>query len=371
MDNHQKYELLVQRYLDNTATQEELELFFHLLREGKLDDHLDKISSAPQHATPVFPLKSAPAAGRPTYSLVRYSVAASLILFISAGIYLVLRKTGTTPSQDATAKNITTPVAVPGTKKATLLLSDGRTIALDKADQTIRDGNTEIVAKDNSLVYQANAQAGNSYNTITTPKGGEYQLTLPDGSVVWLNAESSLRYPVAFTGAERIVELKGEAYFEVAKNAAQPFIVQSKQAAVKVLGTHFNVMAYDDENYMKTSLEEGSVLVMKNGQQQVLKPGEGATIADGGNSIAVASADLTHDLAWKNGQFYFNKTELTTIMKQIARWYDLEIRYSGTVPQQRFVGRISRNTNLSDVLDLLRLSEVKFSMTGKTLIVEQ
>jgi transmembrane sensor len=196
-------------------------------------------------------------------------------------------------------------------------------------------------------------------------------VTLPDGTKVWLNAETSLRYPTTFTGAERNVELTGEAYFEVAKNAKQPFIVRSGDAAVRVLGTHFNIMAYGDEPTLKTTLTEGSVAMSKNGEEVILKPGQGGTVSAGSNQISVAAADVDQDLAWKNGQFYFNKTELTAIMKQLARWYNLEIRYAGKVPKKRFVGKISRYTNLSDVLEVLRLSGVKFSMTGKTLVVEE
>lgn len=370
MENSQLYQTLVKRYLDNTASQEELDLFFHLLQEGKLDTYLEEMSHAAQSSAPVVQLEIETKKLRRSFGFLRYAIAASLILAISTATYLFNQNKSATSPQALVRTNLQ-PQAAPGSKKAILLLSDGRKILLDESEQTIHDANANIISEDNRLVYQSNPSTQIAYNTITTPKGGEYKLSLPDGSQVWLNAESSLRYPTAFSGAERVVELTGEAYFEVAKNREQPFIVHSKEAEVKVLGTHFNVMAYDDENYMKTTLEEGAVLLKKNGKEVMLKPGEGGTIVKGSGTIAVAKTDINQDLAWKNGNFYFQKTELAAIMKQIARWYDLEIRYAGAVPKKRFVGKISRNTNLSDVLDVLRLSDVRFSMTGKTLIVEE
>jgi transmembrane sensor len=363
MQDPQLYKKLVQRYLNNTATAEELELFFHLLQQGALDGLLEEASlkDAGQPATPVVPM--AGNIQRRSRAFIRYVVAASLVLALAtlASLYLT-RNAG---AEKPVAQVTTAPQAEPGTKKATLVLSNGTSVALGANNQTIRDGQTAISAQNNNLVYEA------ATNTIATPKGGEYQVTLPDGTKVWLNAETSLRYPTIFTGPERTVDLTGEAYFEVAKNAAQPFIVRSGQATVKVLGTHFNIMAYKDEPFTKTTLAEGSVAMAGNGAQVILKPGQGGIISDGSNSVSVAAADVDLDLAWKNGQFYFNKTELSAIMKQLARWYDLEIRYAGQIPAKRFVGKISRYTNLSEVLDVLRLSGVKFSMTNKTLIVEE
>lgn len=370
MQDPQLYKKLVQRYLDNTATAEELELFFRLLQQGQLDGLLEEaaLNNARQPATPVVAMTGNKRRRRGSFT--RYVVAASVVLAVATlATFYLTRNAG---AEKPVARLTTTPQAAPGTKKATLLLSNGTSVALGANNQTIRDGQTAISAQDNNLVYEA---ASNTiavvYNTIATPKGGEYKVTLPDGTKVWLNAETSLRYPTTFTGPERTVELTGEAYFEVAKNAAQPFIVRSGQATVRVLGTHFNMMAYKDEPFTKTTLAEGSVAMSGNGEQMILKPGQGGIVSNGSNSVSVAAADVDLDLAWKNGQFYFNKTELSAIMKQLARWYDLDIRYAGQVPAKRFVGKISRYTNLSEVLDVLRLSGVKFSMTNKTLIVEE
>jgi transmembrane sensor len=354
MGDQRLHKQLVQRYLDGKATKEELELFFHLLKQGKLDDLLQETNPR-----------------RRTYPLLRYAAAASLVLAVIT--LLTVYMTGRNVEKNQPAQVNTTPQAAPGTNKATLFLSNGQSVQLGQNDQTIQDGGADIKANNNALVYETpeTQPLAVVYNTVATPKGGEYQVTLPDGTKVWLNAETSIKYPTAFNGPERSVELTGEAYFEVAKNARQPFVVRSGETAIRVLGTHFNIMAYHDETFLKTTLTEGSVAMSKNGNEVLLKPGEGGIAPIGTNKIQVAATDASQDLAWKNGQFYFNRTDLTAIMKQLARWYDLEIRYAGKVPDKRFVGKISRYTNLSDVLDVLRLSGLKFSMTGKTLIVEE
>lgn len=370
MDDRQLYTQLVQRYLTNTATKEELDLFFHLLEQGKLDAYLQEAPLDVNKATPVSPMAAEEKKLARSYKMLRYVVAASLLLAVLTGFLLYQGDKPVSEKQIAQSATLL-PQAAPGTKKAILTLSNGQSIQLGSASQNIIDGGAAITTDNNAVVYKPKEVTAVVYNTVATPKGGEYQVTLPDGTTVWLNAETSLRYPTSFTGSERRVELKGEAYFEVAKNAAQPFIVQSGDATIKVLGTHFNIMAYGDEPVLKTTLAEGSVALAKSGNQKILKPGQGGSIANGSDEILVASTDVEQDLAWKNGNFYFQKTELSTIMKQLARWYDLEIRYAGAVPKKRFVGKISRYTNLSDVLDVLRLSDIKFSMTGKTLTVEE
>jgi len=369
MEDRQLYQQLVQRYLTNKATKEELDLFFHLLEQGKLDAYLQEAPLVENDVAPVLPIAVKEKKLAKSYVFLRYAVAASLML---ATLTVILLMTKNNPTeQQPVAQTTTAPQAAPGTKKAVLTLSSGQSIQLGGSSQNITDRGANIITNNNAVMYEAKETEAIVYNTIATPKGGEYQVTLPDGTKVWLNAESSLRYPTSFTGSERRVELNGEAYFEVAKNLKQPFVVRSGEAAVKVLGTHFNIMAYQDEPIFKTTLAEGSVALSKNGRQEILKPGQGGIITSGTNDIIVASTDVEQDLAWKNGNFYFQKTELSTIMKQLARWYDLEIRYAGAVPRKRFVGKISRYTNLSDVLDVLRLSDIKFSMTGKTLTVEE
>lgn len=370
MQQPQHYETLVRRYLDGTASQEELTLFFHLLQQGELDAAFKSLSLGAGDAEdrqPAAAVRTLPRRNR----FWQYAAAASVVLLLAAAAVLFVRRSSGEAPQTARAQPAL-PQAAPGTKKATLTLSNGQTLALGSLRQTIRDENATVIPGTESLVYNSDKPSGQLYyNTITTPAGGEYRVTLPDGTDVWLNAGTSLRYPTAFSGAERRVSLNGEAYFEVAKNPAQPFVVEAGGTETKVLGTHFNVMAYADEAYVKTTLAEGAVVLRKNGREEKLRPGEGGTMGRVDGGITVVPADVEQDLAWKNGNFSFNKTELPVIMKQLARWYDLEIRYAGTVPEKRFVGRISRNTNLSEVLAVLRLSDVKFSMNGRTLVVEE
>lgn len=355
MGNDQHYRTLVRRYLDNTATAEELELFFELLAQEKLDNILAEESRVPAKA-PVRRMRGS-----------RLVVAASLFAVCCSVALLVFQVKHNHPASIAAA-----PDAKPGSHKAILTLGNGTTIALDdKMHQSITDGGADIRTQNQVLVYRVKHSATVSApNIITTPKGGEYQLQLPDGSVVWLNAGTSLRYPTAFTGKERVVELDGEAYFEVAKNPQQPFIVKSQQGQVRVLGTHFNVRAYHDEAAMKTTLAEGAVVLQQGDHTEHLKPGESGVVTTSTNTIDVAKANVEQDLAWKNGWFYFDKTPLDEIMTQIGRWYDLEIRYDGAKPDKRFVGKINRNANLSEVLNILRLSDLRFRMEGKTLVVE-
>ncbi len=370
MGNSKHYRQLVERYITNTASEEELQLFFHLLKEGKLDAYLE---NSPSLKCQLSELAQDQTAVRSHYISPRnYAVAACLLLALGFGIYFIIlssQKSSTvTPSVAVTSL----PQASPGSKKATLLLGDGQVVTLNRSNKLLKQGNTKIIQQRDKLIYQADGgSTAVAYNTITTPRGGEYQLQLPDGTVVWLNAGTSLRYPTAFTSSERVVELNGEAYFEVAKNPAKPFIVKVSNASVKVLGTHFNVMAYADDGFSKTTLAEGSVLLHKGAIEEKLKPGEGGVVQQGSDKITVSAANIDQDLAWKDGFFQFDKTDVKTIMNQIGRWYDVDIRYAGTIPQKSFVGRINRNTNLSDVLAVLRLSDVRFSMRGQTLTVEE
>ncbi len=210
--------------------------------------------------------------------------------------------------------------------------------------------------KDGELAYNAATMynAPISYNTISTPKGRQFTLQLPDGSKVWLNAASSLRYPVAFAGAERKVEITGEAYFEVAKNKKMPFKVSiNNKTTVEVLGTHFNVNAYNDEETIKTTLLEGVVKVSHEKQTQLLQPGEQASVSQPSQksqSITVQTTDVDAAVAWKNGTFSFTNASLETVMRQLARWYDIEVEFVGAVPGGAFSGEIDRALSLDQVL---------------------
>jgi ferric-dicitrate binding protein FerR (iron transport regulator) len=209
-----------------------------------------------------------------------------------------------------------------------------------------------------------------SYNTLSTPRGGQYQLVLPDGSKVWLNASSSIHFPTAFAGHERNVELTGEAYFEIAKNKQKPFHVNVNGMQVEVLGTHFNVNAYGDEGAIKTSLLEGSVKIKKGNISGLLKPGQQGVLKKNSTDLEIKNADMNEAIAWKNGLFEFDGADIKSIMREIGRWYDVDVVYAGKVPDRRFEGKISRDAQLSDVLKILALSNVKFSVEGKKIIVQ-
>ena len=276
----------------------------------------------------------------------------------------------------------------PGGNKAILTLSDGSTIVLDSAHNgaLTQQGNTKVVKLDSGqLAYRSGTGGpqgtGVQYNTIATPRGGQYQVVLPDGTKVWLNAASSLKFPTAFARNERSVDLAGEAYFEVAKNAGAPFKVHiiTHQAAepgqgspggeVEVLGTHFNVNAYDDEAAIKTTLLEGSVRVSKGREHGLLQPGQQAQLNRKGDLHLVLDANTEEAIAWKNGYFQFEEADVRTVMRQLARWYDVEVSYEGPAPERQFGGQMPRGVNLSEVLRILQESNVHFRIEGKKLVV--
>ena len=288
----------------------------------------------------------------------------------------------------------------PGRNKAILTLADASEIILDDAatGQIAKQANVVITkTSDGQLVYGGDVSAAATeahiphpiYNTITTPRGGKFRVTLPDGSKVWLNAASSLKYPTKFWGNTRTIELNGEAYFEIthAKNArkeAMPFRVLSRAQVVEVLGTHFNINSYTDEKSIKTTLLEGKVKVVKTYTTStdktkegpavalILKPGEQAQLDPGARSKLnlVPKVDVEEAVAWKNGQFQFKDTDLPTIMRQIARWYDVEVAFQGKVPDTKFRGKISRDVPLSQIFQILQLSGINFKIEGRKITVK-
>jgi transmembrane sensor len=251
----------------------------------------------------------------------------------------------------------------PGSNQAVLTLSDGRKILLKEAGEgklAEQSGIHITKAADGQLVYTvsdvAEASASTAYNTIETPLGGQYQVNLPDGSRVWLNSGSSLRYPVKFGSRERRVEISGEVYFEVAHDPAKPFRVVSKEQVVEVLGTHFNIMAYPDEQSVKTTLVDGSVKVSQAGKSKLIRPGQQASMGKNG-SFEVKEVDTDEVTAWKDGFFVFKSEDLGSIMRQISRWYDVDVEYQGNITGKIFGGKISRTKNVSEVLQILELTE--------------
>lgn len=305
------------------------------------------------------------------------SYAAAAILILTTALYFGTRSTSSI-SQNGTADFAKTDIN-PGSNKALLTLADGSKIVLDDAvNGEIAKQSGCVITKTTTgqLVYTiqgsqvAALKTQSLLNTIETPKGGQYQVNLPDGTKVWLNAASSLSFPARFSGLQRQVVLKGEAYFEVAKNKHMPFIVKSEQQKIEVLGTHFNVSAYTDEHQIKTTLAEGSVKVtlLANHQEQLLKPGQQAITT---NQIQVIPVDIEEALAWKDGLFMFNDENLENIMKKVERWYDVEVDFQQQeLRQKHFSGTVSRFGKVSQVLKTLELTgSVHFKIEGRKIIV--
>lgn len=270
------------------------------------------------------------------------------------------------------------PYVAPGGNKAYLTLSDGSQIVLDDASQgqLATQGKIKVSKSANGeVIYEADTTAATdatlSYNVLSTPRGGQFRLLLPDGSRVWLNAESSLRFPTSFTGTERLVELTGEGYFEVAKKAAGPFIVATGTQRVKVLGTHFNIQAYADLTHTRTTLLEGSVEVSGKAGSRLLKPGEQCRLHSQTGGMETALADMEEVMAWKNGFFIFSETNLADVLRQIARWYNVQPNLSN-IPAIRYTGTIPRNVPLSKAISMLEIAgNLQFETDGKTISVKK
>ncbi|MFY7899242.1 MAG: FecR family protein, partial [Chitinophagaceae bacterium] len=293
---------------------------------------------------------------------------AAIVLGVVIGTFIFTKKEEKATTVNTTISN--KPIIQPGGKKAILVIENGTNILLDETKNGLLKTNSiaNIQQNNHQLNYTANSHlTEQQFHTITTPNGGEYELVLADGTKVWLNAASSLRFPTNFTSNTRTVTLSGEAYFEVTPNKNKPFIVETGKSTIHVLGTNFNVMNYPNESAIKTTLLEGSVSVHHSNQTAKLLPGNQAIINK--EKIETLPVDVEEVVAWKNGLFTFHKSDLKTIMKQLARWYDVEVSYVGIIPEKRFVGDINRNSNLSEVLKILATSGIKFTVEGKKIIV--
>ena len=304
----------------------------------------------------------------------RIAIAASGIgLLVLSGFFLFQRiNTNEIAKADQNENRFKDDVS-PGGDKAVLTLADGSTILLNDAQNGTlgQQGNSKIIKLDGKLTYDPAGKNSNEvvYNTISTPNGGQYQLELPDGSLVWLNSTSSIHFPTSFAGKERRVEITGEAYFEVAKNRDMPFIVSVSGVEVQVLGTHFNVNAYKDENDLKTTLLEGAVKFVHGANAEMLKPGQQSQLSSNGSVNVVNNVDVERVVAWKNGLFDFESAGIETVMRQLSRWYDVEIEYKGKT-DDLFIAEMRRNIKLSDALKALELTgKVKFDIQGKKIIV--
>ena len=309
----------------------------------------------------------------------KYAVAAIITVLAGISIYYlqVTRKDKTSLSDNQPVQ--TNDVAAPASTRAFVTLADGSKIVLDSFanGELAKQGNAQLVKlADGTIIYQGTGGEP-VYNTLNNPRGSKVvSLVLADGSTVWLNAASSIRYPVSFSQEERIVEITGEAYFEVTsipgKNMGKiPFIVRKGNLEVKVLGTHFNVNAYDNETDIKVTLMEGSVQVQPGNisKPEILRPGQQAEIYPDGKLRIVDKADTSRAMAWKNGYFDFNNAGLPVMMRQLERWYDITVNYNGQVPGIVFRGQMDRNVQLKDVIRFLKTFGIKASLQDRTLII--
>jgi ferric-dicitrate binding protein FerR (iron transport regulator) len=361
---------LIRKYLEGTATSSEkdfveayygyfdgqqAEVVFPEEDEARLLERLKARIDGPVRRTPV-------------YHLPRIAAAAAVLL-LAAGAYWVAREANRHSTVHAPTASID---VLPGGNHATLTLAGGKTIILDSAatgNLATQGRSTVVKVAGGQLAYVSHPtpDAGKPmYNTLATPVGGQYKITLPDGTGVWLNSTSSIRYPTFFSGKERRVEITGEAYFEVKENTKMPFTVEVRGTSIQVLGTHFNVMAYTDEAAINTTLVEGKVRVLSGSESVTLHPGEQARTA---GRITVRTVDTDRETAWITGFFEFDRTDLPTLMRQLRRWYGIEPVYQGNGNGRLFDGRINRNLKLSEVLSLLEGNGIHFSIEGKKLVV--
>lgn len=298
------------------------------------------------------------------------SVAAAVLVLLSVGILFITRKAQ--PLQQIVKQH--KHLIVPGGNKAMLTLADGSKVVLT-------EGRTGKVASQGAVVITKTAKGqltyshssaalpSSGYNVIETPRGGQYQVTLPDGTGVWLNAASTLKYPIVFRGTERRVELNGEAYFEVAHNKKLPFRVVSNNQTVEVLGTHFNISSYKDEGIQKTTLLEGSVKVSVLKSTSILKPGQQAKVWKN-EAITVSTVDTEETVAWKNGYFRFHSEDIESIMRKVSRWYDVDVEFKGGISDEKFNGTSSRSKNINQVLEMLQTTNaVHFKIEGRRVTV--
>ena len=299
---------------------------------------------------------------------IRWSAAAASVILLSTALLFYSRHSSKPVRPDSVAAHQID--ALPGRKGAVLTLADGQTLSLDTlSNGTVAQQNGKAVLLNNGSLSYQHGNANAVYNTLSTARGREFQLVLPDGTKVWLNAASSIRYPTAFNGDERKVEVTGEAYFEIAQNENQPFIVSLNggSSAVKVLGTRFNVNAYADEKILRTTLAEGAVLVTTGGQEARLHPGQQAGIRS--QQIQLTNVDVAQVIAWKEGLFSFKDVPFDEVMRQLSRWYDIDVVYEEGVPDINFEGELGRDVSLSKILFFLERVGVHYHVEKEKTIV--
>lgn len=415
----ERWEYLLKQYLANTCSKEEMAELFSLMEDLTSNEALlhpfqeywnlskekgpsdnrqwDELFLAMMHQTRDMAPLPKPNITRGPRQLFRLPLVAAAVILLLAGVlfwrmfYNTDTRHRSKPSRGSYTLIRYRNDVMPGGNKALLTLANGTTVILDSMKNGVLclQGGTKVVKKANGeLIYEVaagnNVPGGDSisYNTISTPRGGQYQVVLPDGSKVWLNANSSLRFPTRFAGNTRQVELSGEAYFEVIKNVSNPLRVMiipqlghkggAAAHQLEVLGTSFNVMAYDEEKEVRTTLLEGALRITDAGGKDgnILKPGQQAETKEGSRDVHIVSdVDVEASIAWKKGYFNFDKADIHTVMRQLSRWYDIQVSYSGNGEDKVFWGGMQRDLPLSDVFRILEKSGVEFTIDGKKVVV--
>lgn len=394
--NNSRLQYLVSRYLDDTCTPEELAEFWRLIGDVKdetpmqvalqdlwqqskaghdtptngwvqvLQNIYDKAGSVREEQAEIIPLRKRP--------VIRWAAAAVIVLSLGTAAYWLFNNNQAGSTEVAATTTTIQDVPAPQTNRATITLANGKTVYLDSAanGSLATQGNVQLVKLADGQIAYKGAANELVYNTLTNPRGSKViDMTLSDGSRIWLNAGSSITYPVTFVQDERNVEISGEVYFEVAHNAAKPFRVRHGAMEVQVLGTHFNLNAYDDEPAVKVTLLEGAVKTGNNMGLVTIKPGEQATIASNQLPHTSGNINLEQVMAWKNGLFSFTGADLTTVMRQLARWYNIQVKYEGQIPARKFSGEITHDLTLSQLMNGLQSLGIQFSIEGRTMIIQQ
>jgi ferric-dicitrate binding protein FerR (iron transport regulator) len=395
-DRLAEIQLLFDKYVNNNCTEKEKLQFFQYVQDEQFKPVLQELInqqmqeySALQHngsspgSDDIFnaiihavteTTSTAPIRTIRSFKRYWFGAAAVLVLFLGAATVWLMKYKSSTPSSYAIKQN---DVAAPSATNATLTLADGSQIVLDsvQSGKIAAQGNTSIQKLANGAIAYDERSGGDhlQYNTVAVPRGSKMlSLTLSDGTKVWLNAASSLKFPVSFIGHERKVETTGEVYFEVAKNKEQPFFVSSNNITVSVLGTSFNMNTYDDEPQSKITLLEGSVRVDKAGLPScLLKPNDQAAVSS--KLTVTENVDAAAVVAWKNNKFYFGEaTNISSVLRQIARWYNVDVVYNGQEGEGHIGGSVSKDLPLSKVVAMLEMTgNYSFKIEGKKLIVQQ
>lgn len=393
INNKEQFELLVHKYIAGTITEAENAELKTLLDQEAYALELDRIFQESfreseeaavnwsDNDRQVFVNKLMDKArSKENASPVRrmhwlkYAAAVILVAGLGTIAFIFTKQEKEQPAVAETEQSSEKQEIAPGGEKAVLKLADGTIIHLDNAakGQVAEQGGVEVVKLASGQIAYRVKQLKNKevmWNTMSTPRGGQYQLILPDGTHVWLNAASSITYPTAFTGNKREIKIKGEVFLEVAKNKQKPFFVNiNDKSSIRVLGTSFNINSYDNEENITTTLVEGSIQINKN---IVLKPGQQAVQLKAADDIVVSEADVEKALAWKNGWFNFNGASLYDVMRQLERWYDIDVKYEGEIPQVTFKGKMDKGVTLTGMLNIFSALNYKFKtkLEGRTLLV--